>query len=206
MAEISNKALALLVLAALVVVVAATTIQLNRLNAIGVTGMPTTDTGTVLLTIQDALAIEVDTDNAEIDFGVCTPQVGNTIVANSTAGGGHPNCTGDFSSAQFIRVMNVGNVPADVEVRGNLAFDTFLPTAVSGDSDFEVLFEEETAADCVGTLQDTFTRMLTSNMNACSNLIVGGAIDMYAQVTIPPDTQPNTLDETNTITFQASSA
>ena len=207
MAEISNKALALLVLAALVVVVAATTIQLNQLNAIGVTGMPTqSDTGTVLLTIQDALAIEVQTGNSSIDFETCTPLVGQTIVANSTTGGGHPNCTGDFTTGQFIRLMNVGNIPADVDVLGSLAFNVFLPTAVSGDSDFEVLFEEETASDCAGTLASSWARLNTTNQNACSNLVIGGAIDMYARVTIPPDTEPNTGSTTNTITFQASSA
>ena len=82
MAEISNKALALLVLAALVVVVAATTIQLNQLNAIGITGMPTDEeSGLVQLQIASSVAIEVV--DGTIDFGSCTPLPGPGMLVRN---------------------------------------------------------------------------------------------------------------------------
>ena len=151
MAEISNKALALLVLTALVVVVAATTVQLNRLNAIGITGMPTADDGTVVLEIASSVSIEVDTGNSSINFGPCTPLSGQNLTfdsENNMTNATNDRCVPNPVTGQtgFILVRNIGNVDANVTVAASLTPNGFIPTAASNQADFQVRFD--VGADC----------------------------------------------------------
>lgn len=210
MAEISNKALALLVLTALVVVVAATTVQLNRLNAIGITGMPTADDGTVVLQIASSVSIEVDTGNSSINFGPCTPLSGQNLTfdsENNMTNATNDRCVPNPATGQtgFILVRNIGNVDANVTVQTDLTPDGFIPTAASNQADFQVRF---TSSNCGagGSLLSTYTTLSTSAIGACQNLTFpDGEMQMYVNITIPQDALPGAAN-TNTITYTAAQA
>lgn len=205
MTQISNKTLALLILATLVVVVTATTIQLNG----GVTGFATTDTGTVDLAIQDNLAIEVDTGNNSITFGTCTPNASSSFSVHTNDSTDQSNGQCDAaalsSNPQRIQVNNVGNVDAGVNVSGECAITDWLQesgtSGTSSDNDFQI---STFGAGCASGEVSTWTSLGTSDVQACGNLTVGNSFWMPAQATIDSDTQTTQNcagDSTNTITF-----
>ncbi len=196
MAEISNKTLALLVVAALVVVVVTTSIQLNKLNTLqfGPSGFATSGTGRVNLTIASSLNIEVDSNNNTIDFGTCTPaatlspwidsnsSVSNTTICNGTAASGR----------QGIQINNIGNVNANVTVVGECTPAALLPEASGTSNQFQVWI-----ANCTGGTQNlnSYTSLSTTPIIACGNMTTGtsggnGSFWMYARVKIDSDTLP----------------
>lgn len=207
MVEVTNKTLALLVLAALAVVVVATSLQLSKMNDYGLVGFATSDTGDVTLTIADALNIEVDATNADIQFGTCTPWDGGAFTANSSlalAGNpGNANCTGQGPGMGLdnLTLNNIGNVDANVSIVAGCTVAQFLPEVTGTTNDFEF-----NITGCDGTGAD-WTTLSTSSLNACTNVSTGGNILMWAAVTIDTDTQSTQLGAcsggTNTITFSA---
>ena len=203
MAEISNKALALLVLAALVVVVAATTIQLNQLNAIGFTGMPTGE-GQVNLTIASSLAIEVDEALSEINFNECTPPSSGTVTFNSRdnmTDGENAVCDiQDDSQSGYIRVRNIGNENALVNVSALDPNDWISSVSNGVETRFEM---ESDPTHCTAGLQDSWTDLDSTERTACANLgFPERVMDFFIEVTIPSDALPGE-GGVNTITFSA---
>lgn len=209
--EISNKGLALIVLASLVVVIVGTSFQIQRMNSL--TGMAgTEDTGIVNLSIGSSISIEVDPNYDTIDFGTCTPNASGSYIANSSDGAASVNCSGDTATDQFIELNNIGNVKANISVVAECLVSDWLvesgDVGTSSDNFFQVAWEN--TADCEEGLVTTFGDLSNeSTINACDNLTVGGAINMSAAVLIDSDTQ-NTgtcgadANTQNTITFTAS--
>lgn len=204
MTEISNKALALLVLAALVVVVAATTIQLNQLNTIGLTGMPVQD-GTVELEIASQVAIDVF--NGTMAFGTCTPEPGVLLIIDSATNrttlcevpGGQQG-----SEFDYIGIRNIGNVNVTLHVSGNNP-----NTWVTGtNANFEVRFEDQDDS-CSTGLQSSLTPIHTDpapGRQACAQFRRNsGKLYMFGRVSIPDDADSGT-DSGNTVTFTATEA
>lgn len=203
MAEISNRALALLVVAALVVVMSSTAIQLNRLGSLGTpVGFATdSDTGTVSLAINSSLNIQVPVANSTIDFGTCSPNASGTITLDSNDSSvDDSNCTGAGAEPEYIQLRNIGNVPANITLAASEDVTSFLPGT---GSNFEVAFL--TDADCTGVLQESYTNLTvaTASIEACTNMTVSGALEMSVRVTIPPDTAPNSGTTSNILTFTA---
>lgn len=201
MAEISNTVLAVLVVAALVVVVAGTVINLNG----GITGFATEGSGNVTLTINSTLAIEVNAGNTIIDFGVCNPRAGssywcssNDSVACTGANNDQGNCTGDTTTPQYIQVDNVGNVDADVTLQSSC-------TAAQLIGGTSPAFEYVTT-HCNGTAVGSWASITGGAGQAgCSNLSYeGGAMRFYANVTIPNNAAPGGCGANSSIiTFSA---
>ena len=110
--SVSNKTLAVLLLAAIVVSLGGTFISLNRLGALSTTGYQVSGenvTGDVRLAIQDVLSITI-ADQPEINFGTCElgeGAAGITIASNTTDGNEAGSCTG-FAPVP-IAVRNNGN-------------------------------------------------------------------------------------------------
>ena len=121
--EFSNKALALLLLAAMVVSLGGTIISLNRLNEVQTVGYATTATGTVQLNVQQALSITT-TDGNSVDFKQCTPSTGAGVTTNVTTdsleqtGTGCPYYAG--ANVSNISVRNDGNVNATVTINSSV--------------------------------------------------------------------------------------
>lgn len=205
MADITNKKLALLVLAALVVVVLATTIQLNKLNDFGPQGFAVDqDSGTVELAIQSSLNIQVDPVENSIQFGSCSPTLAavidsNDSVSNTTV------CDGAAASGRdYIKVDNIGNINAAVNVTGDCDVIDFLPEAAGATNDFEVKVDE-----CDFGTTATYATLEDAPIKACTNLSTASSIWLYARVTLDTDSLTNQScgvgsDAVNTLTFDAS--
>ncbi len=208
MAQISNKSLALLVLAALAVVVTSTVIQLSTINDLGFTGKATSDSGFVNLSISSLVNIQVETGNDTINFGVCTPPSSGTNVSDSNDTIAGP-CNGDTTSPQFIRILNIGNVDVNVTVAAECTVAQFIPETSGSEADFQV----KTAGNgCVANNISTYTTLETTALLACGNLTKGAYLsnnmELYAKVTIPFDALTGAQagacsDGQNTLTFTA---
>ena len=208
MTQISNKALALLILATLVVVVTATTLQLQG----GVTGFAALDSGSVNLTIAQNLEVEIDDVNNSITFGTCTPNASAAFsveTSDSTdESNGQCNATQLGTTAQYIQVNNIGNVNASVDVNAECSNAQFLPESTGSTNFFGVRTDLGPLAQCSGTTTGTYTALESgTDLTACDLLEPASSFQMSANVTIDSDTQTNQNcggDTTNTITFNAS--
>ncbi|MBN1156996.1 hypothetical protein JXA85_05235, partial [Candidatus Woesearchaeota archaeon] len=116
MEEISNRALAVLLVAAITISLGGTILSLNKLGGLRmaekempITGRALTEEGYVNLSISSGISITT-TDNNRIDFGSCAPQGGVfteiTSMANASICDGAVNVTG----SKNITVRNNGNV------------------------------------------------------------------------------------------------
>jgi len=128
MAEVSNKTLATLLIAAIVISLGGTLISLNKLGKVqvgvmaGITGKAT-DTGMVNVTIIEDLTINVSDTNQGIDFGsgiVNTPNTYEDLDSrNDTAHAGNGNWS---ETDDGILIENQGTVDLNITVKsGKLA-------------------------------------------------------------------------------------
>lgn len=181
MTEISNKTLALLILATLAVVVTATSVQLG-----GFTGFATSnDTGTVTLDIEQNLEIQVV--QGTIDFGSCSVITGQNYTISSTDS--QPvidaNCTGAGSFPTEIQVRNVGNVDADVNLSPECDLGDWL-VSPSGHTQFNV---STTGGSCdANTGGYVPLETASAQIVACNNLTPTSQFDLDVAIQIAPDT------------------
>jgi hypothetical protein len=133
--DISNKTLAMFLVAAIVVSIAGTTISLNRMSTIGdkgPTGFASTGVGNVTLNVGSTLSIILD-DNL-IDFGTCIPGGTDVYIVSSIANGSATqNCNGPLPDQ--IEIRNDGNIDANISMnasdRGQADGGTFLTSAAT---------------------------------------------------------------------------
>jgi hypothetical protein len=114
--ELSNKALAVLLLAAVVVSLGGTIISLNRMNSIETVGFATTGTGIVNLSITSTLSITTN-ESSLVNFGACTLNESRPINLTSMDTEDTPQyCTGTDNLPNNISVRNDGNVNVNVTI------------------------------------------------------------------------------------------
>jgi hypothetical protein len=204
MAELSNTSLAILVFSTLIVTVASTVYFLNEENEFVLTGRALSDTGNITLAIATSLNILVDPGNESIDFGTCTPRAAtsywcasNDALACDTIVG--ENCTADTTTPQFIRVENVGNINASVNVTSSCAAADLI-----GGTSPALNF---VTTNCDGTGQATWTALSSTTELACDAIVpTTGAFQLYVNVTIPNDAVGGTgpcITDLATLTFSA---
>jgi hypothetical protein len=182
MMDISNKTLGLLLVAAIVVSVGGTLVSLNKLETVSPTGLATSDTGVVTLSIDQYISIIVDDDS--IDFGLCTLEDSGLTLFNSSVAGGYnnSNCDGPAAAAvSNITIRNAGTLDAQLILNatvggatangGNL-FDTV-------DSEWFYQIVPDAGTPCAGTLANsgnwyTITNGLgsTTNLPVCTNFTI----------------------------------
>lgn len=226
MEDISNKTLALFLVAAIVVSVAGTLFVLNAAGPAGfkATGFATnTSTGNVSLSVETALSITLD--DAIIDFGTCSLLAGTDTYVNSSGASTDYNnsvCTGPVGDLQGqdwvttgydnILVRNNGNVYADIKVLSSVnSTDFFTSPTEDGESYFRYWTEEGRVATpgCLGSLTATPAMFITTSAeyNACSNLSTGSnnnSFELYIDALIKPSVSGTS--DTTTLTFKAYSA
>lgn len=112
--DISNRALAMFLLAAIVVSLAGTLTSLNRLGSLTTTGYATSDSGTVQLNVGATISITLDTYDT-IDFGSCTPLAGVDGVINSQGGANTTAICPSFTINNHT-IRNDGNVDVNVTI------------------------------------------------------------------------------------------
>ncbi len=214
--DVSNKTLAMFLVAAIVVSVAGTIISLNKLQSVSYTGFATTATGNVSVNIASQLSITTS-DHSYIDFKNCTPQSGvGTDTINSEGGGQTSTVCSSFSDTGTngeILVRNDGNVNANVTIDfsdvGEADGGTFLPSP-SDTSRIQYKIINDSSASyhggCVGSYPSSYTTVTNSaktNRVGCTNLKYGGtynSFQMEVQITLPHDADVgyNSIDFTFT--------
>lgn len=133
--DISNKTLAMFLVAAIVASLAGTMISLNKIGGLGYgpTGFATnaTDTGNVSITVESSVAISLG--ESDIIFTGCTTHPSLNITVDSTGTGVPGNCSSLVPNTPYsgITIFNDGNVPANVTFNvsdvGVADGGTFLP-------------------------------------------------------------------------------
>ncbi len=197
--DISNKTLAMFLVAAIVVSVAGTIVSLNKLDSVSYTGFATSMTGNVSVTVASQLSITT-ADSDTINFGSCTPQSGADSVINSEDTQDTPSvCTG--FSATNISVRNDGNVNANVTINASDRGEAHGGTFINGASDNSWVAYKTVnqsghgsyAGGCMSSVQSSYTNITATYntwMKACENLAYGptyNSIDTHVQIMIPSD-------------------
>lgn len=193
--DISNKTLAMFLVAAIVVSIAGTTISLNRLDRMstgdGLTGYATSGVGNVTVNVNSQLSISVTDDI--IAFGNCQPFSGvDTVIDSETASvaWAHDVCSG--FTPDYIQVINDGNVNANVSInasnRGEAHGGTWL---TSGGADSWFAYKISTSdSGCTGTFPSSYTNITSAAwVQGCTNLTYGAnnAMELNIQTVIPND-------------------
>lgn len=211
--SVSNKTLAVMLLAAIVVSLGGTFISLNKLGSISTTGYQTF--GTVELNISTSLSIT--TDGTNIDFGACslgTDAAGITINSETAQGNVADSCA-DYVTPTYISIRNNGNLNAEVTFNvtdvGTGQGGTFLNT---GDTNSSIAYKLQNIATgayqpgCAGTMSSDNVYVNFSNTNeigVCTNLTTGTDSIMRTDYEIVVPTAASEGD-TVTITFFAQEA
>ena len=213
--DISNKTLALLLLAAMVVSLGGTIISVSQISDLQ-TGMATTPTGNVDLNVQGALSITTDDAN-QINFGDCTPLSGENGVINSEQGKNTTTvCSGNGNLPSNISVRNNGNVDANVTIQaddvGEAHGGSFIPSNSSGASELRYKTADSGVSGnqggCTGTLQTSYTNITTAGTEytGCSVLTPGSTQNSFLtniELVVPFDATPGSSSVT--LTFTANS-
>jgi len=121
MADLSNKALALLLLVAIVVSIGGTMVSLNRLSALqAATGfvVQTSDTGNTNFTIGTQLSIRFLQSTTNFGTGYVNVTGGNSFCRISTidAAVNNSGCAGNFQIGSNLTVENDGNQVVNVSL------------------------------------------------------------------------------------------
>ena len=191
--DISNRALGLLLIAAIVVSIGGTFISLDRLDAVSTTGFATNNqTGQVDITITESLSIIIV--GAAIDFGDCTLSPGEVLIMDSEYLGANKTLCNGFTVSTPLKIENDGNVNANVSIQVDKTAETIFTDAAS-------TFKYKTVVGsanngCVGTMEGTYIAFagINTEYNACSNLTFGANkfFDTHIQIGLSEVAQTGT--------------
>ncbi|MCF7866314.1 hypothetical protein K9L67_00775 [Candidatus Woesearchaeota archaeon] len=211
--DISNRALAMFLLAAIVVSLGGTIVSLNKLDSVTTTGYVPAPTGQVNLTVNSSLSITTEDANG-IDFGECTTANGVNATINTDDTGNTPTRCASFN-ANNISVRNDGNVPANVTIQankvGNTQGGTFLASSSAESELYYKITSEGRGAfsggcDSIYTGADSYSLFSTAATEyiVCDNLTNNAENNSFVtdfQITLPYDAPVG--QETVTITYTA---
>ena len=202
MVDISNKTLAMIMVAAIVVSLGGLFVSLDRLNKLqlggidGITGFYIAN-ATVNVSIQSSATITVV--DSLINFGACTTPPGGTIInvsSNTTSAGEGGNCTiaggGGTTFPDWIELRNDGNNNLNISVTFNATAAEFLGSSVTSMQRYRYITRntsgcvhstywcnDESAQNCTnGGYNTSFVQNWTNilghtELQACHNLTFG---------------------------------
>ncbi|MEM2874317.1 MAG: hypothetical protein QW063_02655, partial [Candidatus Nanoarchaeia archaeon] len=179
---------------------------LGNVSGGGGGGNGTNGTGNINVTIGESLSITL-IDNL-VDFGtgyVTSGYVYADIDSNSTDTGNWTSTAngadGWPSNTDYMTLENNGNVDANVNISAGSTAATFI--GGTNPAQWYAAKNNETGS-CEGTLQSTYTSLLTTQTVLCTDLqteSTNDAIDIMFKLRIPSDATPTA--KSNTITFTA---
>ncbi len=212
--DISNKTLAMFLVAAIVASIAGTMISLNKLGAIeGPTGyVPHDYTGNVTINITEELSITISTDTV-IDFGSCSPLPGQiAFITSENNAAAVTACQNTGSLPDFFTILNDGNVDANVTINvSDIGYHnfgsgagTFLANTNSDESYIAYSITDTTS--CTGFPAAGYHNFTDASLawQGCDNLTFrSGDKDFQFDIGIglPADATPGQGQETLTVTF-----
>ena len=203
MVDISNKALALVLVVAVVVSIGGTLISLNKLDAFTVTGLPIQD-AIASLEIEGSIAIDFVVDAVNFGSGYAIPNASAGITTCDITTDGVFNttgyCFGFEDNLDPFLLRNIGNtaVQLDIEFSQNAA--GFI-TGTGAELEFYI--ENEEALSCsAGLAPAAFANV--NNQTICTTFnheSSNDEINIHLRALIPADAQTGV--RTNTVTVTA---
>ncbi len=201
--EISNKTLAILVVAAIVVTLGGTMLVLRQGPSVTLTGLYTTQQGTAAFNVSEVVSIKINQNS--INFGEGYVNESDTFCTMDSTGAHTKACAGSWdgpSNAGFL-IENNGNVDCQVAINASTATEFVGGTATTPQYNFQSSNSE--TGSCVSGLVTTWTAFSHSGQTICSDLKYqenSDEIRVDVQVTVPNDATPG--QHTDTVTFTAS--
>jgi len=213
--DISNRALAMFLLAAIVVSLAGTIISLNKLEGTSTTGFATSGAGNVSLDVQNSLSITT-ADSALINFGSCTPLSGEDATVASTGGANTSICSGFAvgGANSNISVRNDGNIDANVTVKPNKVGAAQSGLFLNSTRGTSAIAYKTVAGGidpytngCQSGLVGSYTNFTSTitDVPACENLTPGATANSFLtdlQIVVPYDVAAGQQDVILTYTAQ----
>lgn len=218
--EVSNKTLAILVVAAIVVTLGGTMLVLRSGPSVQLTGLVTSQEGTAKINVSTVVDIELE--DTVIDFGtghVNDSALDHNCIMNTEQGPidttESNDCLGDWNSiTDYMWIQNEGNVPISLTVNSGLDASGFITgsspsfqvKSVVDSTDANGPGDDSTASCSAGAALDTYSE-LGGDVTLCDSLGYedsGDELVMYAKATVPSDAA--TGSRTTTWTFTASDA
>lgn len=198
--DLSNKSLALLLVAAIVVSLGGTLISLNKLNQ-GFTGYAS---GIVSLSINQSADCVVNTN---VSFGTAAQPSATALVSTDSANAyGFNNCTAPLTCTG-MHINNTGNVHLNVTYASSVDATGFLVSQTGlGASDFIYYTRNGTytgSNEGCRINNNTNGNVGTTTTLICQNLSYTDDADMLTMefnVTVEPDITPGAKSATITIT------
>jgi hypothetical protein len=211
--DLSNKTLAFLLVAAIVISIGGTIISLNKLNKITVTGLATqyNTTGTTNFTLQSSVSIIFRVSNVNFGTGYVNANgTGCDITTNATTGWNSTgNCLGGLTNASPFIIENNGNVNVALLLNSSADAAAFIGGTIPAPVfQWAVSNNGTESASCTGVLSDTtWTNVNTTGgpTTVCTNFSYvdsNDTIRLDIKVLIPEDASQST--HTATITAQGS--
>ena len=200
--DLSNKSLALLLVAAIIISLGGTMISLNKLNEMGVTGLVP---GQVTLAITSNMSCNVDTN---VSFGSAgQPASKITLSTNKdNTGNNFSDCSSPSALCKGIQINNTGNVNIKVNFSSNVDGASLLGGShIAGDFNYTAINGTAetvpTESGCVGTgtAMTGWAAVPTTNTSICTNLSYTDTNDMVSlefNVSIDQNTPPGTKTAT----------
>ena len=204
--EISNKTLAILVVAAIVVTLGGTMLVIRQGPSVTLTGLYTTQQGTAAFNVSEVVSIKINQNS--INFGEGYVNESDTFCTMDSTGAHTTACDGSWnnpSNAGFI-IENNGNVDCQVAINASTASEFVGGTATTPQYNFKSSDKTGETGSCTSGLVSSWTAFSHTGQTICSNLKYQEANDeirVDVQVTVPNDATPG--QHTDTVTFTASS-
>jgi hypothetical protein len=206
--DMSNKSLALLLVAAIIISLGGTMLSLNQMSNLGSTKEGPTgrasSTGDVNLSISQLVECTVESN---VNFGTAGKPSGPVTLSTDTdnSGDGFNNCAVS-ATCSGMEVNNTGNLDLSVTFNSTKNGTTLLGEAIPSASDFRYYVRNGTASGaatgCSGTLGTANNVSLTNNA-VCTNLTYidnNDIITIEYNVSIDQDTPPGSKGATITVT------
>ncbi len=196
--EMSNRSLALLLVAAIIISLGGTMISLNKLNQQGVTGLAL---GRVELSVTSNAACTVDSN---VSFGSAGQVVSSTTLSSDKANSPFTDCSSG-TACSGLQVNNSGNVNLTINMTSNVTGATLLAGQTGvGVEDFQFAVKSgiPTASPANGTdsaclnlnpLDYTWMNVNATNSTICTKMLTGRDTSMMTieyNITIEPDLAP----------------
>lgn len=176
--QLSNKALAIILLITMVLSIGGTLISLSRLKQMEtITGFAATEYAGVNVTVTETTSINFTVNN--VNFGTGTVGSGCSFCVLNTSGVTDGCCVGFTTPTPTgLIVQNIGNVNVSL----NFSFDMNAATYIGGtDPLFQINVTENETNSCFNnsasgggginiTFNNTFGNVLAANMPICGNL------------------------------------
>jgi hypothetical protein len=201
--ELSNKSLALLLVAAIVISLGGTLISLNKLSQQGLTGLAA---GTVVLNVSENMSCII---SSNVSFGTSVGQILSIVnlSTNLTNANGFNNCASD-PTCMGMMINNTGNVNVNVTFSSNVNGTTLLggPGASNDDFQYSVVNGSNNGAllpGCIAGLKTAWGYANETTTTICTNLTAlstNKAMTIEYNITIDENTPATYKTATITIT------